>query len=108
MGLFNFLREAGAKLAGHGGSYSAPTPEALEAELKRLGLPTQGLSMEVHGDTIRISDITLPKGAEATITDRDFVIATIKVSSAALSAAADEAASTSVDEESSADEGITK
>lgn len=55
MGLFNFLREAGAKLAGHGGSYSAPTPEALEAELKRLGLPTQGLSMEVHGDTIRIS-----------------------------------------------------
>lgn len=55
MGLFNFLREAGAKLAGHGGAYSAPTPEALEAELKRLGLPTQGLSMEVHGDTIRIS-----------------------------------------------------
>lgn len=55
MGLFNFLREAGAKLAGHGGAYSAPTPEALEAELKRLGLSTQGLSMEVHGDTIRIS-----------------------------------------------------
>jgi large subunit ribosomal protein L25 len=44
------------------------------------------------GDTIRMSDITLPKGASATITDRDFVIATIKVSSAALSAAADEAA----------------
>lgn len=44
------------------------------------------------GDTIRMSDIKLPKGASATITDRDFVIATIKVSSAALSAAADEAA----------------
>ncbi|QYF87679.1 50S ribosomal protein L25/general stress protein Ctc [Brevundimonas sp. PAMC22021] len=44
------------------------------------------------GDTIRISDIALPQGASATITDRDFVIATIKVSSAALSAAADEAA----------------
>jgi len=44
------------------------------------------------GDTIRISDIKLPKGAEPTIGDRDFVIATIKVSSAALSAAADEAA----------------
>ncbi len=43
------------------------------------------------GDTIRISDIDL-KGAEPTIGDRDFVIATIKVSSAALSAAADEAA----------------
>ena len=44
------------------------------------------------GDTIRFSDIALPHGASATITDRDFVIATIKVSSAALSAAADEAA----------------
>ena len=44
------------------------------------------------GDTIRMSDITLPKGASATITDRDFVIATIKVSSAAQSEAADEAA----------------
>ena len=38
--------------------------------------------------------IELPKGVEPTITDRDFVIATIKVSSAALSAAADEAAET--------------
>ncbi|GAA0191790.1 large subunit ribosomal protein L25 [Brevundimonas nasdae] len=44
------------------------------------------------GDTIRMSDIKLPKGASATITDRDFVIATIKVSSAAQSEAADEAA----------------
>ena len=44
------------------------------------------------GDTIRISDIKLPKGAEPTISDRDFVIATIKISSAALSEAADEAA----------------
>ena len=44
------------------------------------------------GDTIRMSDIPLPKGASATITDRDFVIATIKTSSAAQSEAADEAA----------------
>ena len=47
MGLFNFLRDVGAKLTGHGGAYSAPTPEALENELKRLGLPTDGLSMRV-------------------------------------------------------------
>jgi len=40
------------------------------------------------GDTIRMSDITLPKGASATITDRDFVIATIKNSSAGQSEAA--------------------
>ena len=44
------------------------------------------------GDTIRISDITLPKGASATITDRDFVIATIKSSSAAKAEDADAAA----------------
>ena len=44
------------------------------------------------GDTIRVSEIELPKGAEPTITDRDFVIASIKVSSAAMSEAADEAA----------------
>ncbi|HEV7351851.1 MAG TPA: 50S ribosomal protein L25/general stress protein Ctc [Brevundimonas sp.] len=43
------------------------------------------------GDTLRISDVALPEGATPTITDRDFVIATIKVSSAAQSAAADEA-----------------
>ncbi len=55
MGLFNFLRDVGAKLSGHGGAYSAPTPEALEAELKRLGLPADGLSMQVEGDTVHLS-----------------------------------------------------
>ena len=38
------------------------------------------------GDTIRISDIKLPKGVEPTITDRDFMIASIKTSSAAKAA----------------------
>ncbi|CAN5389329.1 50S ribosomal protein L25/general stress protein Ctc [soil metagenome] len=42
------------------------------------------------GDTIRFSDIKLPQGVSATITDRDFVIASIKTSSAAISAAHDE------------------
>ena len=41
------------------------------------------------GETIRMSDIVLPKGASATITDRDFVIATIKNSAAAQSDAGD-------------------
>src|SRR5690606_35390015 len=57
-------------------------PEELDVDLAKAQM----------GDTIRMSDIALPKGATATITDRDFVIATIKVSSAAQSAAADEAA----------------
>lgn len=48
------------------------------------------------GDTIRISDIQLPDGVRATLGDRDFVIASLKISSAAIAedqaAAADEAA----------------
>jgi nucleoid-associated protein YgaU len=55
MGLFNFLRDVGAKLTGHGGAYSAPTPEALENELKRLGLPAEGVQMKVEGDTVHLS-----------------------------------------------------
>lgn len=43
------------------------------------------------GDTIRISDIALPKDATPTIGDRDFVIATIKASSAAKAEDADAA-----------------
>ncbi len=43
------------------------------------------------GDTIRFSDIKLPEGVTATIVDRDFMIASIKTSSAAISAAHDEA-----------------
>lgn len=38
------------------------------------------------GDTIRISDIKLPKGVEPAIGDRDFMIASIKASSAAKAA----------------------
>ncbi len=48
------------------------------------------------GDTIRISDVPLPEGAEPAITDRDFTVATIASSSSqmAADAAADEAAAT--------------
>ena len=43
------------------------------------------------GDTIRWTDLKGTEDVEPTITDRDFVIASIKTSSAAISAAADEA-----------------
>lgn len=43
------------------------------------------------GDTIRWSDLKGTQDVEPTITDRDFVIASIKTSSAAISAAADDA-----------------
>ena len=42
------------------------------------------------GDTIRWSDLKVPADVEPTVTDRDFVIASIKTSSAAISAAHDE------------------
>jgi large subunit ribosomal protein L25 len=48
------------------------------------------------GDTIRISDVPLPQGAEPVITARDFTVATIATTSSqmAADAAADEAAAT--------------
>ena len=54
------------------------------------------LSGREIGDTVRISDIPLPDGAEPVITDRDFTVATISTSSSqmAADAAADEAAAT--------------
>jgi len=42
-------------------------PESLEADISALEI----------GDNVKISDITLPAGAEPTIADRDFTIATI-------------------------------
>ena len=48
------------------------------------------ISTREMGETIRMSDIALPKGVTSAISDRDFVIATLKVSSAALSEINDE------------------
>jgi len=63
------------------------------------------------GDTLRWSDVKVPSDVEATITDRDFVIGAIKVSSAAVAAAdqiedeTDEAAATEQGDENAAAEG---
>jgi len=43
------------------------SPESLAADLSGLGI----------GDTLHISAVALPEGAELTITDRDFTVATI-------------------------------
>ena len=56
------------------------------------------------GDTIRWTDLKGTKDVEPTITDRDFMIASIKVSSAAQSEAADEAADAAAEEEAAAPE----
>ncbi|MEM6410900.1 MAG: 50S ribosomal protein L25/general stress protein Ctc [Pseudomonadota bacterium] len=49
-------------------------PEALEADISELEI----------GDNVKISDIKLPEGAEPTIGDRDFTIATIAGRAAAV------------------------
>ena len=83
-----------APFARQGGSLEV-VRHAVEILVKADSIPEElvvDLAKAQMGDTIRISDIALPKGAQPTITDRDFVIATIKVSSAAMSAAALDAA----------------
>lgn len=60
------------------------------------------------GDTIRISDIKLPEGVQPAIHDRDFMIASIKVSSAAMSEAADQAADEAAAEEAAAEVPATE
>ena len=61
------------------------------------------LSKHKLGDTIRMSEVELPQGAHPIITDRDFVLASIKTSSAAMSEAADEAADAAAAEEAAAE-----
>ena len=67
---------------------------AVEVKVRADHIPEDlivDLANHKMGDTIRWSDLQGTKDAEPTITDRDFVIASIKTSSAAISAAADEA-----------------
>ena len=71
-------------------------PESLTVDLTKL---------EEIGDTITISDITIPEGAKLTITDRDFVICNVSAPSSLASqddededeVAADEVPATEVD-----------
>ena len=56
------------------------------------------------GDSIHISAVTLPKGTESAITDRDFTIATIVAPSGVKSEAAEAAAEAAGEEEPGADE----
>jgi large subunit ribosomal protein L25 len=60
------------------------------------------------GDTIRWSDLKVPADVQPTVTDRDFVIASIKTSSAAISAAADEAHDAEVAAEAAAEVPATE
>ncbi len=51
MGFFNFVKSVGKKL-GIGGEEVAPTAEDLKKELESHDLGTEGLEIEVQGDTV--------------------------------------------------------
>ena len=67
---------------------AAEIPEEIEISLKGLNI----------GDSLHISAVTLPKGVESAITDRDFTIATIVPSSGSVMEAEDAAADVAADE----------
>lgn len=52
MGLFDFVKAAGAKL-GIGGD-PKPSVDALKAELEKHGLKAQDLDVQVEGDTVKV------------------------------------------------------
>src|SRR5215203_3870033 len=53
MGLFNFLKEAGAKLVGS--SAQAATPDALKKQVTGHGFDTSKLNIEVQGAKVKLS-----------------------------------------------------
>src|SRR3954469_15694365 len=53
MGLFKFIKEAGAKLMS--GSAHAATPDNLQKEVKDHGFDTGKLNIDVQGDKVKLS-----------------------------------------------------
>ena len=53
MGLFKFIKDAGAKL--FGGSAEAATPDALKQTVEGHGFDAQNLNIDVQGDKVKLS-----------------------------------------------------
>lgn len=53
MGLFTFIKEAGAKI--FGGSAEAATPEKLKEEVKGHGFDASKFGIDVEGDRVKVS-----------------------------------------------------
>ena len=84
----HFINEDQCKAFRQGGSLEI-VRHSVEISVQADHIPEDlvvDLANHKMGDTIRFSDIKVPKGVEPTITDRDFVIASIKTSSAAKAA----------------------
>ncbi len=88
-----FINEDQCRAFRQGGSLEI-VRHAIEIMVEADHIPEElivDLAKRRLGDTLRISDVQLPEGVTPSITDRDFVVASIKISSAAISEAADEA-----------------
>lgn len=57
MGIIDFIKDVGEKLGIGGGS--GPSAGDLKASLDKLGLPTDGLNIDVDGDTVKVAGKTL-------------------------------------------------
>jgi nucleoid-associated protein YgaU len=57
MGLFKFMKEAGAKLLG--GDAQAATPDALKKEVQSHGFDPNKLKIDVQGDKVKLSGQTM-------------------------------------------------
>ena len=53
MGLFKFIKDAGAKI--FGGSAAAATPETLQQEVQGHGFDATKLGIQVNGDQVKLS-----------------------------------------------------
>ena len=53
MGLWNFVKNAGKKLTGHGDD--APSAEALHKEVTDLGLDAKDVDIKVDGDKVKVT-----------------------------------------------------
>ena len=52
MGLFNFVKNAGKSLFGGKADAAEPTVDALQTELKDLGLDASGVELKIEGDKV--------------------------------------------------------
>jgi hypothetical protein len=63
MGLFKFMKEAGAKLFG-AGEAKAATSDALKKELQGHGFDAGKLNIDIKGDKVKLSGQTMTQEAE--------------------------------------------
>lgn len=87
MGLFKFVKEAGAKLFG-GGAAQAATPEALKKTVEGHGFDSKKLGIDVQGDKVKLSGEAMSQAeAEKIILSLGNTIGVAEVDTSALKVA---------------------